>query len=435
MKINLDFPIETEIIEFKSSLSQLDRGIESMAAMLNKHERADIFYGVDDDGNVVGVKDEIGKETIKKIENRISENIKPSLIPSIIVEDYSGLKVIHIVARGNRKPYSCSGDYRIRIGSSNKKIDPELLGEIFFDSALTSLESTESINQEMTFSMLKYYFAENGMTINNKNFAQNTGLLVNGKYNLLAELLSDSNGVSIKVVRFAGKDKTNMISRNEYGYKCLISAMKEANNYVLSLNETRVDIKSSIERKEYKLFDSHAFEEAWTNACIHNKWIRNVPPAIYIFDDRIEIVSTGGLPYNFSEEDFYGGVSRPINPGLFKIMGQLGMIEQTGHGNLVIIDKYGKSAFDLKESHITVTIPFAFEPSMKQISLNGLSVSQAKVLSAIKDNPLFTVKELSVYCELGTSRVNEIIANLKALGKLERIGGRKGGYWTIKEEK
>ena len=37
MKINIDFPVETEFYEFKSSLSQLDNGIESIAAMLNKH--------------------------------------------------------------------------------------------------------------------------------------------------------------------------------------------------------------------------------------------------------------------------------------------------------------------------------------------------------------------------------------------------------------
>ncbi|MDD7618238.1 MAG: putative DNA binding domain-containing protein [Bacillales bacterium] len=431
MYIDIDLPIETEFVEFKSSLSQLDRGIETMAAMLNKHERADIFFGVADDGKILGVQGEVGKETIKKIETRVSESIKPAIIPSIVVEDYGGAKVIHVSAKGNRKPYSCSGDYRIRVGSSNKKIDPELLGEIFFDSALTSLEATESINQDLTFNRLKYYFTIAGLTINDKNFAQNAGLIVNGKYNLLAELLADSNGVSIKVVRFAGSDKLHMVSRNEYGYKCLISSMKEANEYVLSLNETKVDIESALERKETKLFDSHAFEEAWTNACIHNKWIRNVPPAIYIFNNRIEIVSTGGLPYNFSKEDFYGGVSRPVNPGLFKIMGQLGLIEQTGHGNLVILEKYGKKAFDLEESHITVTIPFAFEPSMKQIDVNGLSPTHAKVLKAIKENPLFTIKQLATYCELGTTRIVEIIADLKKRGKIERKGARKGGYWEV----
>jgi len=431
MKINIDFPLEDEFYEFKTSLAELDKGIEAVAAMLNKHGKADVYFGVSNDGEAIGLKGQIGPETIKKVEMRIAEILKPAIAPSVIREDYDGKRVIHVSAKGNRKPYSSSGDYRIRVGSSNKKIDPELLGELFFDSETSSLEAVECINQELTFNTLKFYYIKNGLTINEDNFYRNAGLKVNGKFNMLAELLADENNASIKVVRFSGYDKTKMLSRNEYGYKCLLTAMQEANDYIVSLNETRVDIESGLARKEAKLFDTHAFEEAWTNACIHNKWIRNVPPAVYVFDDRIEIVSTGGLPFGYSEDDFYSGVSRPINNGLFKIMGQLNMIEQTGHGNLVIVDKYGKEAFSISNSHITVTIPFAFTPSMKQVDVNGLSPTQMKVLRAIKENPTFTMKELSTFCGLGTTRVGEIMKELKGIGKLERIGGKKGGYWQV----
>ena len=112
-------------------------------------------------------------------------------------------------------------------------------------------------------------------------------------------------------------------------------------------------------------------------------------------------------------------------------MGQLNLIEQTGHGNLVIVDKYGKDAFGINENHITVTIPFAFTPSMKQVDVNGLSPVQVKILMAIKENLTFTIKGLSTFCQLGTTRVGEIIKSLKDIGKLERVGGKRGGYWKI----
>lgn len=432
MKINIDFPMEDEFHEFETSLSELDKGLEAVTAMLNKHGKADVYYGVANDGEVVGLEGQLGQETIKKVETRINEIVKPAIVPSVIFEEYDGKKIIHVSAIGNRKPYSCSGDYRIRVGSSNKKIDPELLWKLFFDSDSSSLEAVECINQDLTFNTLKYYYMKNGLTINEDNFYRNAGLKVNGKFNMLAELLADENNTSIKVVRFSGLDKTKMLSRNEYGYKCLISAMKEADDYVLSLNETRVDIETSLERKETKLFDSHAFEEAWTNACIHNKWIRNVPPAIYIFDDRLEIISTGGLPFGYSKEDFYSGVSRPVNNGLFKIMGQLNLIEQTGHGNLVIVDKYGKDAFFINDNYITVTIPFAFTPSMKQVDIYSLSPMHAKVLTALKENPTFTMKEVASLCGIGTTRVGEIMKNLKEMERLERVGSRKDGYWIVK---
>ena len=432
MKINIDFPMEDEFYEFKTSLAELDKGIEAITAMLNKHRKAEVYYGVANDGEAIGLSGQLGQETIKKVETRIAEIVKPSIVPTVIFEEYAGKRIIHVSAKGNRKPYSCAGDYRIRVGSSNKKIDPELLGELFFDSESASLEAVECINQDLTFNTLKYYYTKNGLTINEDNFYRNAGLMVNGKFNLLAELLADENNASIKVVRFSGLDKTKMLSRNEYGYKCLVSAMQEANAYVVSLNETRVDVESSLARKEVKLFDTHAFEEAWTNACIHNKWIKNVPPAVYIFDDRIEIISTGGLPFDYSKEDFYSGVSRPVNNGLFKIMGQLNMIEQTGHGNLVIVDKYGKDAFNIKENYITVTIPFAFIPSMKQVDVNGLSPMHSKVLMALKENPTFTMSEVAKFCGIGTTRVGEIMRNLKELGKLERVGSRRDGYWKVK---
>ena len=74
------------------------------------------------------------------------------------------------------------------------------------------------------------------------------------------------------------------------------------------------------------------------------------------------------------------------------------------------------------------TIPFAFEPSMKQIDVNELTPIQSKVLMAIRENPLFTIKELALYCQLGTTRIGEVIKELKEKGKIVRKGAKKGGY-------
>ena len=210
MKVNIDYPVEDDFYEFKTSLAELDKGIETIAAMLNKHGRANVYFGVANNGEVIGLNAQIGQETIKKVENRIEKILKPSIVSSVIFEDYDGEKVIHVSASGNRKPYSSSGDYRIRVGSSNKKIDPELLGELFFDSEKNSLEAIESINQDLTFNTLKYYYVKNGLTINEDNFYRNANLKINGKFNMLAELLADENNTSIKVVRFSGLDKSKI---------------------------------------------------------------------------------------------------------------------------------------------------------------------------------------------------------------------------------
>ena len=57
--------------------------------------------------------------------------------------------------------------------------------------------------------------------------------------------------------------------------------------------------------------------------------------------------------------------------------------------------------------------------------------STLKVYLAIKNNPSFTVKELSSLTEIGTTRIGEIIKELKEKGKIERVGSKKNGYWKV----
>ena len=72
--------------------------------------------------------------------------------------------------------------------------------------------------QLLTFNKLKIAFVTTELTVDQTTFEDNTGLKNNdGKYNLMAFLLADENDISIKVVTFAGKDKTKNIKRNEYG--------------------------------------------------------------------------------------------------------------------------------------------------------------------------------------------------------------------------
>lgn len=421
---------ESEKIEFKKSLSQLDKGLEALSAMLNKNGYGKVVFGVLDNADIEGLKD-IGQESIKKIATRIKESIVPSITPKINLESYDGLEVIEVEAKGDQKPYACFGNYLIRVGSENKKIMPQELGDLFFTNSNLPTEKIEAFNQDLTFNGLKSLYISNGYTINDATFAKNMGLLTaSGKYNYIAEILSDNNNCSIKVVRFKGKDKLEMISRNEFGYKCMLIALKQAFEFVLSFNETRVDLDSNLERKEINLFDKNALDEAWTNACLHNRWIRNVPPAIYIFSDRIEIISTGGLPLDFSKEEFFNGVSHPINFSLMKIMGQLNFIEQTGHGVPLIVRKYGEKAFSFYENHIIVTIPFSFTPSFTQLKAD-LSESHNKILQILNENPSLTLKELCEVSNFGRTRVVEIINDLKEMNRIERIGNNRSGYWKV----
>ncbi|MDY2889150.1 MAG: putative DNA binding domain-containing protein [Candidatus Caccosoma sp.] len=420
---------ETENIEFKKSISELKEGIISIASMLNKNGHGILYFGVKNDGEIIG--QEIGGLTLKNISQAIANFIKPQMIPIITVEYLDDKTVIKIEANGNDKPYSAYGRYYIRSSNEDREIAPNKLKELINFSYIESITKIEATNQFLTFNQLKGLYLNNGMTLNEETYKHNLNLLCpNGKYNLMADILSDSNSFSIKIARFAGIDKTSLIKRNEYGYKCLLLSVTQVLDYMEAINDTIVDVTGGI-RIERKLFDFSCFREAWLNACLHNKWSRLTPPAVYIYSNRIEIISTGGLPADYSLDDFYIGRSKPVNLELQKIMGQLNYIEQTGHGVPLIVSKYGKQAFDISDNFITVTIPFSESKEAIKKDSNDISITQNKVLELIKSNSNLTISQITSTLNLGQTTINNALKQLKKLGYIERIGSNKTGYWKV----
>lgn len=85
----------------------------------------------------------------------------------------------------------------------------------------------------------------------------------------MAELLANENRASLAACVFKGKDKTDYVRRNEYGNESLIQVYKDALNQCEAINPTFVDVKTR-PRKEKRMWDNKAFEEAWINACVHD---------------------------------------------------------------------------------------------------------------------------------------------------------------------
>ena len=56
---------ESERVEFKKSTGELKEGIISLSSMLNKHGACDLFFGVKNNGDVIG--QEIGESTLRDI--------------------------------------------------------------------------------------------------------------------------------------------------------------------------------------------------------------------------------------------------------------------------------------------------------------------------------------------------------------------------------
>lgn len=425
---------ETEQIEFKRSTSELKEGLISLSSMLNKNAYGVLYFGVKNDGEVIG--QQIGDKTLRDISQAIANFIKPQVIPTVEAKLLDDKNVIRVEVRGSDFPYSAYGRYYMRSADEDRELSPTALKELMSRAVSTDvLTLLNAPVQQLTFNKLKMAYVNAGLTVNPATFEINTGLRnEEGKYNLMAYLLADVNDISIKVVTFAGRDKTTILSRNEYGGTCLIQSMDMVTNYVESLDVTRVKMTNH-QRIEEKLFDMASFKEAWQNACIHTRWDKGNPPAVYIFSDRIEIISTGGLPLDLSKEEFYKGISHPINIKLQKIFGQLGFVEQTGHGIPLIINNYGKQAFDIMDHYINVTIPFSKDEAKKEAVEEKagtlLKPAEKKMLDFLQENPKATLPELATDTGFSLSYVKKILRSLKEQKVIERQDGKKQGDWVF----
>ena len=119
--------------------------------------------------------------------------------------------------------------------------------------------------------------------------------------------MGDENGTSIKVAKYSGNDRVDLIENNEYGYCSLIKATKRVIDKLELENKTISKITPK-ERIDTRLWNAVALREAIINAIIHNDYTREIPPKFEIFSDRLEITSYGGLFEGMTQEDFFDGL-------------------------------------------------------------------------------------------------------------------------------
>ena len=185
------------------------------------------------------------------------------------------------------------------------------------------------------------------------------------------------------------------------------------------------------------MFDNKAFEEAWINACVHNLWDTHISPQIYIFEDRMEIESQGGLPYGLTEKEFLAGISKPVNPDLMDIFKSCRIVERSGHGVPEVVKVYGKSAYKFSTNTITVTIPFDKTGFGQDGTVNGtvnddmLSNSEKLIMNVISLNGNLTRKEMCKQTNLSLRTVARTLDSLKNKGLIYRVGSDKNGHWEI----
>ena len=264
--------IENSRTEFKVKL--VDDLEESVIAFLNK-DGGNIYIGIDDNGNIVGLKNNIDFLQ-RKVKDLIISNIEPSVLGLFDIEtlEKNNKKYLKItIAKGYETPYHIKGmgmtpdSCFIRVGSSNEKMDEHLINKMFRERTKNSLKNIISPRQDLTFRDLKIYYVEKGFEIGD-NFEKQLGFYTkDGKYNYVAYLLADENSASIKVAKYVGDDVDELMENYEFGYCSLVKATYR----VLEKFRTENKIYAKItypERKEQPMYDYNAVREVIINAIV-----------------------------------------------------------------------------------------------------------------------------------------------------------------------
>jgi len=441
--------------EFKKSFSAgIGREICAFANSLG----GKILVGVDDKGNISGIKN---KNRIKSSIQSISRNMEPAY--SVDVETVGDVLVVH-VPDGNKKPYSVGGKFFIREGSNSQQLSRDEIREFFFNENLIYWDQKLNIDFHLDkdFSEKRYdTFVRRANipegldasdVLKNLNVLRNEGFCNAGVLIFCEEVTRFFLSATITCVLFQGNTKYKILDRKEFD-EDIFSNYRNAMNYLLSHLNTEFIITGGPREEKLEL-PEEALREALLNAIGHRDYRSTSNIQVYIFNDRVEIINPGGLVSGLKKEDL-GKISRPRNPLLFNLMYRMDLVEQIGSGILRInnaLAGYGMSPPDIESDNAWYCIVFKrSEPVKDDVKTDGFDKApdqnatvnatvnatlnataiQKDIIKQLQDNPNITYNILADLLKKNRATIHRNIQKLKQMNILERIGSDKKGYWKV----
>ena len=118
---------ETETLEFKKTTGELKEAVVSIAAILNKHQKGELYFGIRPDGTPVG--QQISEKTLREISQEIANHVEPRIYPEISMVNIDGKDCIHVSFEGHNAPYFAYNVARIRVADEDKIMSQRELTE------------------------------------------------------------------------------------------------------------------------------------------------------------------------------------------------------------------------------------------------------------------------------------------------------------------
>ena len=379
---------ETTAIQFKiRSEDAYKMGVEMVA--FSNTQGGKLIIGVDDkNGSVSGLSFEEIQTTNALLSNASSENVKPAIVIKTETVNIHGQNVVvaHI-PEGKDKPYKDNkGIIWVKNGSDKRKVFSNSELRVMLQSCGNLAADKDSVEgtsfKDISVPTLKTFLYKRytkkceaaaivGAAIQTSEVAdivkaidvnftieqllQNISLMDEQGQLTLSGLLLLGKSIqhykpvfTLKCISFVG----NNVATTEFRDKMpdveidgnLLHQYDAAISFInRNLKSIQVEKEfNSLPRLEIPL---EVFVETLTNALIHRDYYQNAPIRLFIFDNRIEIVSPGILPDSVTEESIKRGISKPRNQLLFENAKYLLPYTGIGSGIIRALKSYDHIAF------------------------------------------------------------------------------------------
>ena len=451
--------------QFKADVKNAESLAAEMAAFANTNGGT-IFIGVADDGSTPGLSPQDVARINQLISNGASQLVRsPLAVQSENVALENGRIVIVLtVPKGIDKPYfDKNGVIWLKAGADKRRVNSkEELRRLF---QFTNQFHADELPTKAGIDKLdKLRFRDFLRDVHKQDYPDSpdalTRLLQNmnlatddGRLNLAGVLLFAEQPewivpqFVVKAIRYPG----NKIHVADYldteDFSGPLPKLFEGALAFVMRNLHKVQAGRGVNAPGTPEIPEAVFEELLVNALVHRDYLVSAPIRLFVFDNRIEIISPGHLPNNLTVEKIRAGNSSIRNPILVSYVAK-GLLPYHGLGSGIkrALEKW--PAIDFADDHdgclFTATVhrklveelELADKGAIKvqgapiKASLSGL---QGQLLDFIRSNPSVSYDELAGMTQKDRTTVMRNIGRLKDAGILRRVGSKKTGHWEVME--
>jgi len=449
---------ESDIIEFKRSTGQRSDAMRTICGMLNGRGGY-VLFGVTDAGAIEG--QEVSTRTMEDIAHELRKiDPQPALTPERVVLE-SGREVIVLVAPGNSGgPFTYDGRPNVRNGPLTAAMPHERYRQLLLERIhplhrwetqpahgfgiedLDTREIVVTIEEAIRRSRLEDPGTRDPERLLRGLRLMHDGQLRNAAVILFARadrVLPHYPQCLLRLARFRGADKTEFIDhRREVGnaFDLLVRAQRFLMDHLPVAGRV---VPNQMERVDEPLYPPVALREALANALCHRDYaMPGGSVGIAMYDDRLEITSTGRLPFGLTPRDLVTDhTSLPWNPLIASVFYLRGIIEQWGRGTLKIrslAEQAGLVApeFDERGGEVVVRFnPMRYvAPSRVSRPLSPLQQQILQVLAAIGSASIGEIHG-QLASEVPRPTVKDNLQILRQLELVRMTGRGRGTRWNL----